>query len=184
VLTLRLCVLYGSQNRQRLLPYTALTEQYHITEVESIYSAVRTGSLHKTACFVFKGRKARYLERGLAHNWQVRVALQVLTGFHGADFATVNIKRIRHVPLSFNYCKFIWGISTLTNTRTSKHEMEHHDPLPDTSTPKRMCLSCLNSLTFFCNVITVRCAPKIFPWAGLWGVEGLSLRLYIIYVSF
>jgi hypothetical protein len=25
VLTLRLCVLYGSQNKQRILPYTALT---------------------------------------------------------------------------------------------------------------------------------------------------------------
>jgi hypothetical protein len=36
--TLRLCVLYGSQNKQRLV---------FITEVESVYSAVRTQSLYK-----------------------------------------------------------------------------------------------------------------------------------------
>jgi hypothetical protein len=48
VLTLRLCVLYGSQNKQRLLPYTGLADWFGITEVESVYSAVRTESLYTT----------------------------------------------------------------------------------------------------------------------------------------
>ena len=51
VFTLRLCVLYGSQNRQRLLPYTALTDWFCVTEVESVHSAVRTESLYKTDTF-------------------------------------------------------------------------------------------------------------------------------------
>ena len=48
MLTLRLCVLYGSQNKQRLLPYTSLADWFCITEVESVYCAVRTESLYKT----------------------------------------------------------------------------------------------------------------------------------------
>jgi len=51
VLTLRLCALSGSQNRQRLLPYTTLADWFCITEVESVYSAVRTESLYKTDMF-------------------------------------------------------------------------------------------------------------------------------------
>jgi len=47
VLTLRLCVAYGSQHKERLVVYTALTEWFCITEVESVYCAVRTESLYK-----------------------------------------------------------------------------------------------------------------------------------------
>jgi hypothetical protein len=54
--TLRLCVLYGSQNKQQLLPYKTLRDWVFTTEVESVYSAVRTQSLYKEH-FVFKGLK-------------------------------------------------------------------------------------------------------------------------------
>jgi len=54
VLSLRLRVLYGYQNRQRLLPYTTLTEVFCITKVESVYCAVRTESLYKTDTLVLK----------------------------------------------------------------------------------------------------------------------------------
>ena len=37
--------IYGSQNRQRLFPYTASTDWFFITETECVYCAVRTGSL-------------------------------------------------------------------------------------------------------------------------------------------
>jgi hypothetical protein len=40
-------VLYGSQNRQRLLLYTSLTDWFFITVVESVYCAVRADSLYK-----------------------------------------------------------------------------------------------------------------------------------------
>jgi hypothetical protein len=39
-----LYVLYGSQNKQRLFPYTALTYWVVITETECVYCAVQTGS--------------------------------------------------------------------------------------------------------------------------------------------
>ena len=45
MLTLRLSVPYG------LLPCTALTDRFFITEVDSVYCAVRTESLHKTDKF-------------------------------------------------------------------------------------------------------------------------------------
>jgi hypothetical protein len=45
--TLRVCVLYGSQNKQQLLPYKTLRDWFFITEV-GVYSAVRTESLYKT----------------------------------------------------------------------------------------------------------------------------------------
>jgi len=51
VFTLCLCVLYGSQNKQRLLPYTALTDWFCITEVESVYCAVRAETLYKADTF-------------------------------------------------------------------------------------------------------------------------------------
>jgi len=51
ILTLRLCFVYGPQNKQRPLPYTTLTDWFCITEVESVYSTVRTESLHKTDTF-------------------------------------------------------------------------------------------------------------------------------------
>jgi hypothetical protein len=40
--------LYGSQNKQQLLPYKTFKRLVFITEVESVYSAVRTESLYKT----------------------------------------------------------------------------------------------------------------------------------------
>ena len=51
VLTLYLCVVYGYQNKQRLLLYTTLTDLFCITEVESVYCAVRTES-YKTGAFL------------------------------------------------------------------------------------------------------------------------------------
>jgi len=50
-LTLRLCVLYGSHNKQRLLPYTTLPDWFCITEVQSVYCAARIESLNKTDTF-------------------------------------------------------------------------------------------------------------------------------------
>ena len=44
--TVYLCVLCGSENKQRLFPYTALTDCFFITETECVYCAVRTGSLY------------------------------------------------------------------------------------------------------------------------------------------
>jgi hypothetical protein len=45
VRTLRLCVLYGSQNKQQLLPYKTSRDCFYNW---SVYSAVRTESLYKT----------------------------------------------------------------------------------------------------------------------------------------
>jgi len=39
------------RNQQRLLPYTILAEWFCITDVDSVYSAVRTESLYKTDTF-------------------------------------------------------------------------------------------------------------------------------------
>jgi hypothetical protein len=50
VATLRLCALYGSRNKQRLLAYTILTDCFCINEVESVYCAVRT-EFYKTDMF-------------------------------------------------------------------------------------------------------------------------------------
>jgi hypothetical protein len=55
VLTSCLCVLYGSKDKQRLLPYTALTGCFSITEVESIYCSVRAEASYKRLRFAFKG---------------------------------------------------------------------------------------------------------------------------------
>jgi hypothetical protein len=47
VLTFRLGVVYGPQNKQRLLPHTALTDWFCLTELESAYCAVRAESLYR-----------------------------------------------------------------------------------------------------------------------------------------
>ena len=44
--TVYLCVLCGSENKQRLFPYTALTDWFCITKTECVYCAVRTGYLN------------------------------------------------------------------------------------------------------------------------------------------
>jgi hypothetical protein len=51
---LRLCVLYRSRNKEQLMPYTALTDWFFITDVESVYLAERTESLYKTNVSLFK----------------------------------------------------------------------------------------------------------------------------------
>ena len=48
--TLYLCVLYLSENKQRLVPLTAINSLVFITEMKSVYSAVRIGSLYKAVC--------------------------------------------------------------------------------------------------------------------------------------
>jgi len=51
VLTLRLRVLYGPHKKQGLLPYTTLADWFCITEMESVYCALRTDSFYKTDTF-------------------------------------------------------------------------------------------------------------------------------------
>ena len=52
LMTLPLCVLYGSRNKQQtFFPYTILTDWNFITEVVSVYSAVRNESLYNTDTF-------------------------------------------------------------------------------------------------------------------------------------
>jgi len=41
-----LCVVHGPLKKQNLLPCTSLTDGYFITEVERVYSAVRTEPLY------------------------------------------------------------------------------------------------------------------------------------------
>ena len=53
--TLHLCVWYvfcvsDTENKQRLVPLTTKTDWFFITEMKSVYSAVRTGSLNKAVC--------------------------------------------------------------------------------------------------------------------------------------
>jgi hypothetical protein len=55
VITLLLCVLYGSRSKQRLLPYTTLVDWFCITEVVSAYCAVRTEPLNVRDTFSLKG---------------------------------------------------------------------------------------------------------------------------------
>jgi len=43
--TVYLCALCWYENKQRLFPYTTLTDWFFITETECVYCAVRTGSL-------------------------------------------------------------------------------------------------------------------------------------------
>jgi hypothetical protein len=65
VLTLRSRVLYLSHNKQRLLPYTTLADWLCITEVESVYSAVRTDCLYKEDYFGdLNYRGGKCLQRG------------------------------------------------------------------------------------------------------------------------
>ena len=55
LITLHLCVLCGSQNKQKFFPYTALTDWFFITMVESVYSAVRIESLYNTDTIRLEG---------------------------------------------------------------------------------------------------------------------------------
>ena len=48
--TVYLCVLCGSENKQRLFPYTALTGWFLRTVAGIVYCAVRTDSLYKADC--------------------------------------------------------------------------------------------------------------------------------------
>jgi len=50
------CVLFCTDPRTlRLLPHTVLTEWLCVTEVDSVYCAIRIESLYRTLLFVFKG---------------------------------------------------------------------------------------------------------------------------------
>ena len=48
--TLYLCVLYLSEDKQRLVPLNSINRLVFITEMKSVYCAVRTGSLNKAVC--------------------------------------------------------------------------------------------------------------------------------------
>ena len=48
--TLYLCVLYLSENKQRLVPLNSRNWLVFITEMKSVYSVVRTGSLNRAVC--------------------------------------------------------------------------------------------------------------------------------------
>jgi len=50
--------------RYELGPYIKQIRFVFITEVESVYSAVRTGSLYKTDTFCFYNRGGECLQRG------------------------------------------------------------------------------------------------------------------------
>jgi len=48
--TLYLCVLYLSENKQRLCATYSINLLVFIAEMKSVYSTVRTGSLNKAVC--------------------------------------------------------------------------------------------------------------------------------------
>jgi len=48
VIALLNCVVYVSQNKEYLLPYSILTDLFCIAEVECVYCSVRAASLYKT----------------------------------------------------------------------------------------------------------------------------------------
>jgi len=48
--TMYLCVLYLSENKQRLVPLKHKLFGFFITEMKSVFSAVRTVSLNKGVC--------------------------------------------------------------------------------------------------------------------------------------
>ena len=52
VLTLRLYVVYETQDKQRPLPFTILADWFCTAEVESVHCSVCTESLHKTDTFL------------------------------------------------------------------------------------------------------------------------------------
>jgi len=62
LLALLLCLLYGSQNKQRHLPYTELADWFCETEVESVYCALRTESLYETDTFNLYRVNRSYLQ--------------------------------------------------------------------------------------------------------------------------
>ena len=62
LLALLLYVRYGSQNKQRCLPYTQLADWFCKTEVESVYCAVRTESLYETDTFNLYRGNPSYLQ--------------------------------------------------------------------------------------------------------------------------
>jgi len=68
-----LCVLCGSENKQRLFHCTALTDWLvFITETQSVYCAVRNGSLNKIK-FNFRLSKFCRLPSGYCHQSCLRL---------------------------------------------------------------------------------------------------------------
>jgi hypothetical protein len=63
VLTLPLCVLYGSHNEQLLSSHTTLAKCFCITEIESVYCAVRTESQYKTNTLCLQKAKEKYKDK-------------------------------------------------------------------------------------------------------------------------
>jgi hypothetical protein len=57
VLTLRLCVLSGSHNKQRFLSYTHLAEWFCLTEIRVFTARYTLSSCIKQTRLVFKGLK-------------------------------------------------------------------------------------------------------------------------------
>ena len=78
-----LCVLCGSENKQRLFPHTTVTNWFVITDTECVYCAVRTGSLNVILVnFVFKGvvtgfYKGGEIFRHLDINWMLYILIIV-----------------------------------------------------------------------------------------------------------
>ena len=72
-----LSVLYGYQNRQRLLLYTALSWLVFITVVESVYSAVRTDSLYKTD-YVYSLKGQTFASECIQNNLSVQLAADLV----------------------------------------------------------------------------------------------------------
>ena len=56
------CVVYGSQNKEQLLPHTTLTDLFCVTEVGYVYCTVRAASLYKKLRFDFEGLKKVHFE--------------------------------------------------------------------------------------------------------------------------
>jgi len=86
VRTLRLCVVYGHKNKQRLLPHTALTDWFYITKVQSVYCAVRAESLYRVrqkyltilqnSCEWNRWRGEFVLERSSSETQSISVAME------------------------------------------------------------------------------------------------------------
>ena len=101
-----LCVLCGSENKQPVFPYTALTDWFFITETESVYCAVRTESIYNSTfcphsvfvCFVWISEQTAIISL-YSVNW-VAFITETQCGYCAVRTGYLNIIQVKVLLLA------------------------------------------------------------------------------------
>jgi hypothetical protein len=116
------CVVYGSQNKQQLLPYRTLTYWFSVTEVEGVHCAVRSESLHLSYTFRLSRVNNGFLLQGRADEPMARGKFPCHAAFSAVPIIFISFARSVYLTAQYRCYQIILRVKNFYTKMGSREK--------------------------------------------------------------